>query len=411
MNKKIKTILSLILICCFVCTAFCGCTSKEPTQSVCILMGNTRNTREAGIDLFSDELTDASKKVSDVSVIVLDGKPDSYDFETTLTDSGNVFYSSQDLLKEVQCNILLKYPVENEVDILSGLESAAEKVNSKADRERQILIYSSGISTAGILNFASSPDLIYQKTDDILAYVETKLESIDLTDIDIVWYGLGDVADNQKISELEQKKLKDIWCAILEKCGAENIDFKKYVANSDPANQEYLNQFVQDNTIEVISRDNYPKVTPVSFKGFFNLDESILEFKSNDYVFVNPEKAESVLKDYAEVLADFKNEKIYIIGCTADDGSYEGCSNLSVKRAETVKSILCDNGMDDHNLEVIGIGKYPVGGENSKWRIDDSDKTDATQSMNRKVMIIMANSDEGKLFEKQWNEYKNTYLK
>ena len=76
-----------------------------------------------------------------------------------------------------------------------------------------------------------------------------------------------------------------------------------------------------------------------------------------------------------------------------------------------IKSILCDNGMDDHNLEVIGIGKYPVGGENSKWRIDDSDKTDATQSMNRKVMIIMANSDEGKLFKKQWNEYKQEYLK
>lgn len=411
MKKKSKLLLSLLLTVCFVCTVFSGCESSEPTQSVCILMGNTRNTREAGIDLFSDELVEASEKLSDVSVIVLDGKPDSYDFETTLTNSGNVFYSSQDLLREVQCNILLKYPVENEVDILSGLESAAEKVNSKTDRERKILIYSSGISTAGILNFASNPDLIYQKTDDILTYIETKLESIDLTDIDIVWYGMGDVADNQKISEMEQKKLKDIWCAILEKCGAENVDFKKYVANSNPDNQEYLNQFIQDNSINVISRDNYPKVTPVSFKGYINLDQSILEFESDDYTFVHQKDAENILKDYAEVLSDFQNEKIYIIGCTADDGSYEGCYNLSVKRAEAVKSILCDNGMNDRNLEVIGIGKYPVGGENSKWRIDDSDKSDSTQSMNRKVMIIMANSDEGKLFEKQWNEYKNEYLK
>lgn len=411
MKKKSKLLLSLLLTVCFVCIVFSGCESNEPTQTVCILMGNTKNTREAGIDLFGNELMEASKKMSDVSVIVLDGKPDSYDFETTLTDSGNVFYSSQDLLREVQCNILLKYPVENEVDILSGLESAAEKVSSKSDREKQILIYSSGISTAGILNFAGDPDLIYQKTDDILTYIETKLESIDLTNTSIVWYGLGDVADNQRISDIEKKKLKDIWQAVLEECGAENIEFKKYVANSDNENQEFFSQFIQDNSIQTLSRDDFPKVTPVDFKGYINLDESVLEFKSDDYAFVHPDDAESVLKDYAEILSDFQNEKIYIIGSTADDGTDEGCYNLSIKRAQKVKKILCDNGMKDSNLEVIGIGKYPIGGENSKWRVDDSDGSDATQSMNRKVMIIMAGSDEGKLFEKQWNEYKNTHLK
>ena len=414
MKKYIKFIFSIVVLTCLIGGIFNGCEGpQDPQQEICILMGNTKNTREANIGLFEDELIEAAKKISNVSVIVLDGKPDSCDFKTELDDSGNIFYSSQDRLREVEYNIILNYPVEEEVDILSGLESASAIVNSNAkdNKAKQILIYSSGISTCGILNFASESDLIYQKTDDIVTYVSNKLESIDLSDIDVIWYGLGDVTDNQTISELERKKLKDIWNAILEKCNAKSITFKKYVASSNSHNKESLEQFIKDNDIEVKLREDYPKVTPAEFKGYINLDESLLEFKPNDYEFVNTKKAETVLKDYAEVLSDFKGEKIYVIGCTADDGTDEACYRLSVKRANVVKDILCKYGMNESNLEVIGIGKYPIGGNNSKWRVDDSDKSNATQSLNRKVMLIMENSDEGKLFNKQWNEYKNKYLK
>ena len=373
-------------------------------------MGNTKNTREATLGLFEKELLNASVSNAQLSVIVLDGTPNTFSYEGELTNKETLFYSQDDYIRQIQCGIILSPPQEKEVDILSGLENAVEVLRDKAkDGDRkQILVYSSGISTTGTIDFSSMPELIYQTPENVITYAETKINQIDLSDIEVIWYGLGDVADSQKISELEKAKLQEIWEAILKKCGAEPT-FKKYIAKDNEDERTIIESYIQENSLQVLNRDEYPIVSVANFKKFINLDSSLLEFIGDEDKLVNESDAEKLLKNYAEILQSFQNERIYIIGCTADDGTYEGCYNLSILRANVVKNILVKYGLNPNNLEVFGIGKYQVGGNNSVWRNDDSDRTDANQSLNRKVMILLENSDEGKLFRKQWQEYRKNH--
>lgn len=372
--------------------------SKEP-MSVCVLYGNTRNVGVIEYDVLKDEITDMANSNSDCSVIVLDGKPNTYSYSKELSYPSAPWFmqkSSNDKYIENTVDDIIKcIPSDNEIDILSALQSA-ESVLSESKKKKKIVIFSSGISTAGELNFYKYPELIEQ-SPNVIVNMLTKSKSMpELKGVTVEWHGFGVVESPQeKLTKINEYRLKKIWNTILKKSGAK-IEGNTIKSDISSDSNYDINEV----------RDGYPSVNTVAFPEIIEIDDTKVEFKINSDEFLNKKKAYRDLKPYANLILESGCKSFYLVGSTASDRSKEECIGLSNDRAKTVKKVLCHYKVPSFFLKTYGIGRENFGGE-YKWRVNDLDAngiliTDLAQK-NRKVMIIEESSEKGKEFIQIWN--------
>ena len=86
------------------------------------------------------------------------------------------------------------------------------------------------------------------------------------------------------------------------------------------------------------------------------------------------------LKEIGETLSKIKNKKILIRGYTDTSGSLEANNKISRERAESVRKILIENGVDETNIEAQGFGPLNPLADN---------KTIDGRKLNRRVEITI----------------------
>lgn len=413
MKKGTKKIISVLMaITCFCSILLAGCCEKKPDpMSTCILLGNTKNVRAPGANLFAAELSDIIDVRSDFSVIVLDGSPKEQALSGELkAPLIPILEPKEDYIQMLIEDIENCLPTEDEIDILAGLQSAATQID--ASRETKcLLIYSSGISTTGELNFVKNPELLYEDADKVVALLSAALSGIDLSGVQVVWYGLGDVADEQSpLNAYSTVCLKTIWTKILLQCNVNENDiiFKEYINDDANINTNNNTDAFEDfnKSAESVNRDAFPHVSAAKFRGYINITEDQIQFKAGSSEIINTAEAEEVIRQYAEQIKKVGTQKIYVVGCTADAGTEKQCADRGLMRAQAIKDLLCKYGVPESSLEPIGLGKYMIDGPNSEWRVDDSTGVEEKRKQNRKVMLIYADSEEGHRFMEQWTEFK-----
>lgn len=113
---------------------------------------------------------------------------------------------------------------------------------------------------------------------------------------------------------------------------------------------------------------------PVLIGDNIELDEktSDLTFTVGSSDFSDPSKAKESLQDYIDQLIDFPSLKATIHGYTDTTGSTTANQALSVKRAEAVKTLFIEAGVNPDQIVAIGEG--------------ESDKYDSDEQ-NRRVEI------------------------
>lgn len=95
--------------------------------------------------------------------------------------------------------------------------------------------------------------------------------------------------------------------------------------------------------------------------------------------------SERTLEKVADFLKGYPEKQIIIEGFTDSSGSADYNLQLSKERAMAVKSVLTEEGLKANRLETEGYGeKYPIA----------SNDTKAGRQQNRRVEILIANSDE-----------------
>lgn len=395
MRYKFKAAVTVVLLISIIGVLFSGCGDKIDTE-VCVLMGNTKNVEVTSTNLFSNELKEATEQKSQYCVITLDGSPKigySGKFMIKKKLSGTI--STDGYTRKKIRVIQNSVPETPEIDIISGIKAAASKLAESSMTNKKLLIYSSGISTTGALDFSQNPELIYKNPETVAELLKNDLDDVDLSGIDIVWCGINNVADSQeKLSSFEERNLREIWKQILLSCNADEsrLIFKPYVKESADYQQSMEEKYGLD---EMVDRTNFPDVTPVKFR--FEFDQRV-KFKSGGNELVDEKSAGDAIAEFTNKMEEYglSNQKTYVVGLTADADTYEDCLERSRQRAEKIAELLCKNGLREENVIPIGIGKYKVG----DLRVDDSD---SPSEENRKVLILFAESAQGKEFIKAWN--------
>ncbi len=397
MKIRIKTIL-LIAILSISGLIICGCESQKLDATTRIIMlGNHENSIKFSID-FNELLLDTYKERGQAYFICIDGEP------TTEMKSGkplgnisNEVYQNNPnpkflekelnkIISDISSEINMLEPTEPEVDVLSAFKEAECILKNDSRRKKEIVIYDSGLSTIGGLNFCTF-DYFNQKTSDIIDELNSSYYIPNLKDVKVIWYGLGEVATPQtKLSNEKQKKLQEIWSAILKESGA-MVEFNPIMHDGSILPQQY------GVSVSVVECDD-------------NIRKEIY-FLGNSSNFSDNKEANKTIDEIVSLINKDIKSQWCIIGCTAslDKNTKYDYLTLSKERVEAVRNVLISEGISDDRLVFCALGF------NNPWHINNLDdnnmQTENKAETNRKVVVISTNSRE---FEKYADIFKSNYF-
>lgn len=183
----------------------------------------------------------------------------------------------------------------------------------------------------------------------------------DLSNIDeITWVGLGTTCGGgqTKLTSDFKYKLQELWQAILTAGGASSITF-------DPSplpDKEYEGDLPKCTAVPVVAKslDLTEASMEEDIPEVVKFDEGTsIKFKGDMSEFVDDQAASEALAPIAEYLKN-SGSKILIVGTTATVPSYpdEG-KTLSLQRAKACETVLLANGVDEDQLQCIGLGHTP----------------------------------------------------
>lgn len=410
------TILSMI---------FSGCGTKFETETAVIIASGRHNNMAsfnvANI-LFSDEdedmvfLSDKSK-IIDIYGIVIDGSPTSVEsnqinnlnksIETVINNKR--WDTAQKRLKELN-EKMFEVPADDpEVDTLGVFSAAMNHFETlEMDVEKRIIIYDTGVSTEGIIDFAHKEEYtkllnrnVILKTEEVRSIVDTLKEQKNLPDLDgvmIQWYGIGLVGGKQEVlSNIAIENLKIIWETILKEAGASSVEFKSVDKNKNE---------IYDETLPLVSIVNLTGTDSVTLDKPISVKK--LGFKPFTAEFLDGSE-----KERCDILSSFVcigiKEKLLIVGTTSTGGKKGNGLDLSKKRANAVKDELVILGVPEENIMFIGLGinhhMY-----NEKEFVDGLYMGDSEAAQeNRSVYIMQRDSEKAELFLKDYVE--NLYIR
>lgn len=395
MKKFIALLLSALTI--SLCFAGCGANDSEDSgiigpSNIAVGIQNTRNCASIAIDsALEAELEDALlENGSQVQIYEIDGDPYRINQDEIKSDYKSGLSKTN---RQTQCGNIINrikkiissnaVPVTAEVDILGGLTTLTNAVNSMGysnSNAKQIFLVSNMISTSGVINFAESS--IYVDLEDYANFVSKEMPN--MTGITVTFFIADTDDDQQEVPNSDKERLKSFYQAIINSAGG-TVKF----AEQTSSNGE-------------VDKSSWPAVTAVDIRNStysgevldVTLEESVL-FKSDSTEWINEQAAEDTLSSLVDAIND-ADDKIVVAGSTATTSSSEEQHiEFSLQRANKVKDLLINLGADSSKLIAIGIGK-----SYEHYRVPDTGEyaTEENRSKNRCVFIVSASSDKGKYF-------------
>ena len=380
----------------------CGKGAEEKV-SLTILVGAHGNSMEIPLNsaTLSRWILETCSSFGDICMINVDGNP-VVKYQATIPEPKVSGLSSNKLKSIAEGNaaevkkVLQTVTAETEeVDTLRAIQMGAQSLQSTDQGKKVLLILDSGLCTTGQLDIREG-FLKAKSLDEVVEGLRSLGELPDLNGVDVIWSYCGETAPPQDaLSELDKKKLKGLWESVLRAAGAKSVTFSVDFNSSVPYTGMPSVSVVETDRIRLsfdkISMENVKiDLTPIDT---FVLDETRVRFVGDQAVFVDERAAEGAVQEIADELLAHKDNQVYIIGTTAT-GNEAFCQNLSRDRAEAVKSMLIEMGVEEDRMLVYGLGF------NDPWHQNDVE-TDGTWKeeaavLNRKVLVIDVNSAEAK---------------
>ena len=390
--KKILVNLALVMVLIF--ASACGKVGGQEVEkeNVQLLLGIRNNSKAPDLKKAEEEIKSALKSQGNLGLTLIDGSPKLVkSFESPKPKAMLSPSKKQNILntqfEEINTFIGGLRPQAPECDILKAINISADNL---ADRGgvKSLVIMDSGLSTTGLLDFRSA-DVASLRIDEIIGALQSKKAIPNLEGVDVSWYGMGQTTDPQIEPSSEYKYvLEELWTAILKEAGAKSV----HIARESLEDVE-------------LDRSDFPKVSPVDCK----LEESIIasldepmvfgqekiKFKSDSAeLLTNKKDVEARLKPIVDFMNENSREKILLAGTTAKYGSQKSCEDLSLKRCETIKTILVSMGIEEARIRLLGLGY-----ENPFYQNDlkaDGSQDEVLAVKNRTVIVMSLKSQTAK---------------
>ena len=256
-----------------------------------------------------------------------------------------------------------------ETDLISALSLSARLAASGTAEDKQIVIRHSGVNTADSLPMQEL-DLVSSDITDLIDQLDAEALIPDLQGVKIHFFGLGDVAGSQQaLSKKQVKWLQSFWQSFFERSGAE-VTFHADIVSGNALTNGH----------------SVTPVTPAEGVNFVKFSSKKVEFKPDSDDFLDEETARSAIAEVAAQMKDtgyiksqasieYRAQKRggqgkraaqmkegsahYIIaGSTAkvDNPTQDGPARLSLLRAQAVRQVLVDAGVDAERLTCVGLG-------------------------------------------------------
>lgn len=421
MLKKTKKIVVSLIICAFVMSGILtGCSSgimginteaKEESmspQSVSLVVSGHKYFPKLSLsDKLYSRIYNGCYTYGDVSAVVVDGDPflafnytiKAPDVNVDSAKKKQIATGNTDQIMSDLSNLVGK---TSEADLLSAIQLSADMLYStESTTEKTMVIYDSGLSTTGMLDFAAK-NLIDTPAESIVAQLKEIHEIPDLTDVHVLWLGCGEVCgEQQKLTEDYKYKLEAIWEEILIEGGASDVDFQHSESSGEEPDIELPDCStvpVIEEPIDDIDENEIPEIT--RWDG-----ESSVRFKGDLAEFVDVAAAKEDLRPAAEYLAANPKESVYIFGMTATITGGGSGIELAEARANACKDVLKEYGVNDKQITVVGLGQI-----DNPLRVDDVDENgnqiEELAQKNRAVVMVKAQNPLVSTLLKCISDYK-----
>ena len=386
-------VLAIILVIIVLMTTLTGCDSNSTTTStaVSLVLGNHEYFPKINLRAESvyQKIYDAAYSYGDCSIVVVDGNPyvaASYNITKPEANIDNA--KRRQIAKQNSEQIIADgsntYAKTSEIDTLSAIVASSALLKSSSAEVKEMLVYDSGFSTTGLLDFSSEnlidvePSFIVERLSELHALPE-------LTGIKVIWTGLGEVCDEQdELSFTYKYKLKNIWKEVIVTAGGE-VEFIDVPLSATPKGEELPScktiPIIQD-SLE-LSGDI---AKPIKF------GEDTIKFLGDQAVYVNAADAKKALEPIATFLKENATKRILIVGTTASAGKDASCLSLSLNRANACRNTLVEMGVNESQIETLGLGR-----KKCFLRVNDLENgrlIEALASQNRAVFIFDTDSSE-----------------
>ena len=210
-----------------------------------------------------------------------------------------------------------------------------------------IIIYGSGLSDTGIFNFAFDNLIVDDGSEekrvfDILSS-DKRFSNETYSNATVNWYGIGQTVGNQPELKEWKKSVENTYAAI----------FKYF----DITYKFYSIQITADDTsVKTDYKVNITILPVIEEKITISLNERYLSFYPDTAKLKNKKEVENLLKGVANTLNKNENVKIKLTGYQTVCGKTK---SLSIKRANTIKEILVDLGVDADRITTDGVAGPP----------------------------------------------------
>lgn len=398
--------LSLGMVIFFVLTMAAGCSFGNEKNNgpvhLAVIIGAHANAPRVNTSVMYDAVLEAcSQSGSTVSLIVNDGAPYASVVTIPETKSGLSSEKYRTIAEERADQILSiadqMYAKTAESDLLSAITLAGRQLNAEEGGRKELIIIDSGLTTAEPLDFSES--LLESITaEQVVSLLETQRALPDLQEIDSVrFFNIGDVAEPQaRITEANRETLIEVWDGILKQAGAKEIEFKTDL----PLSTFYAEGEVPEvSTVTVLERASALVLTEMNLSEMdaVSFDEETIAFLADTDELVDREAAKTALEGAAAYMAAHPEFRAMLVGTTAKFGDLENCISLSEKRAEVVKELLVENGIEEDRLETAGMGY-----DNPFYKNDQKNGglDEAAAAQNRAVILIDASDSVAKQIQR-----------
>lgn len=391
-----KTI--LLVLCLTLCLTLCACAQEGDTpsdgeQAISFVLGATEVFPKINYAVCYDRIYSSMFSFSEVSAFVADGNVQlALHSSARRPDHLNAAKHQQlanQYTQEVMSCLSSLSADDPETDVLSAIQMAAATLHGSDSEQKTLYIISSGLSTAGMLDFSSSSLL-----DADPAWITEELSKAssvpDLSEIDVIWQGLGQTAGHQQpLDSNARAKLTDIWTAILEAGHPACLTIDPTpLADITPADGLPACSDVSYVTA-TLSAPKPDREEVMTADTVLRVDESSVAFLPDQAELADPEAASEVLQAIAQTLRETE-VPIVLAGSTASVGG-DGIA-LSEARAEAIKEVLVSFGVPQEQITCVGLGRSP-------WslRANDLDENgtliEEQARLNRAVFVFAADSD------------------
>lgn len=322
--------------------------ANEYAKNIIIVTGNTANTPKPQIPVGQgsegayDYIKKSIMKNKKINIKIISAATDKSSKTVEMGTSNlsgvdNLIEVVDDTVKNINEEIGKAPKSDGAVYFESIVKAARAAASYKNPDESVVMVFGSGLSDGGTINFAGDKLLSRNASDVILALDQAdQLEGNYLSGVRIKWYGIGQtMSPQEELSSSDVEKVRDIYRMAFEELGAE-IEYC-----DDPIESE----IIQDNKHTV-----KPTPTPEVNTGPHEFGDAELSFSADNAQITDENKAEKALAGVIDYAKANPGKRIVVIGYMAAGTCNSANPNkpeLSSSRASIMKQFLVSKGVNN----------------------------------------------------------------